>query len=293
MDKAEERTPPLQPAPEVAALVDRAIQEDLAMGDVTTEALIPPDLRGEAILFSKAHGVLCGGPVALMVFQHIDPSLSIDPLLQDGTVLEPGQTIARVQGSIASILMGERTALNLLQHLSGIATAAARYVQATQGTKARIIDTRKTLPGLRTLEKYAVRTGGGHNHRRNLGDGVLIKDNHIAALRAQGMTLAQIIRQARENASHTLQVEVEVDSIAEAQEALEAGAGLILLDNMPTDQMRQVADLAQGRAVLEASGGINLETVQAVAESGVNLISVGALTHSVQALDISLDFVQG
>ena len=290
---AGERTPPLQPAPEVAALVDRAIQEDLAMGDATTEALIHPDLQGRAVLFSKVPGVLCGGPVALMVFQRIDPSLSTDLLLQDGATLEPGQTIAQVRGSMASILMGERTALNLLQHLSGIATATARYVYAIQGARARIIDTRKTLPGLRALEKYAVRAGGGHNHRRSLGDGVLIKDNHIAALRAQGMTLAQIIHQARANASHTLQVEVEVESVAEAQEALEAGAGLILLDNMPPDQMRQVAELAQGRAVLEASGGITLETVRAVAESGVDLISVGALTHSAQALDISLDFVQG
>jgi nicotinate-nucleotide pyrophosphorylase (carboxylating) len=291
LNSSAERSPLLQPAPEILALVDRAIQEDLALGDATTEALIPPDLQGTAILLSKSTGILCGCPFALMVFQRIDPTLKTELFLHEGASLEPKQTIAKVYGSIASILMGERTALNILQHLSGIASATALYVQAIHGTPARVIDTRKTLPGLRNLEKYAVRTGGGHNHRRNLGDGVLIKDNHIAAMRSQGMSLAQIIQQARTNTSHTLQIEVEVDSISEAQEALEAGAGLILLDNMSPDQMKQVAELAQGQAILEASGGINLETVRAVAESGVDLISVGALTHSAQALDISLDFV--
>jgi nicotinate-nucleotide pyrophosphorylase (carboxylating) len=278
-------------SPEVLALVDRAVQEDLSLGDATTEALVPPGLPGEAVIFAKASGVLCGGPVALAVFQRIDPFLSTELLLADGSPLERGSNIARVRGAKASILMGERVALNFLQHLSGVATATARYVEAVRGAKARIIDTRKTIPGMRALQKHAVRAGGGHNHRYNLGDGILIKDNHIAALRAQGMGLAEIVRQAQREASHTIKVEVEVTSVAEAEEALAGGAQLILLDNMPPEEMRQVVKINRGRALLEASGGITLENVRAVAETGVDLISVGALTHSVQALDISLDFV--
>ena len=284
---------PVHNSPDVLALIDRALQEDLSIGDPTTEALIPPDMQGEGVLRAKAQGVLCGGEIALAVFRRIDPTLTCEPLLADGALLGSGDTIARIQGAVASILKGERTALNFLQHLSGIATETARYVQAARGLKARIVDTRKTVPGLRTLEKYAVRIGGGHNHRRNLGDGVLIKDNHIAALRARGMTLAEIVRRAQEEASHTLKVEVEVTSLAEAEEALEAGAQLLLLDNMSLEEMRQVVALARGRALLEASGGINLETVRAVAECGVDIISVGALTHSSQALDISLDLEVG
>ena len=284
---------PVHNSSDALALIDRALQEDLSIGDPTTEALIPPDLQGESVLRAKAQGVLCGGEIALAVFRRIDPALTCELLLPDGARLGSGDTIARIQGAVAGILKGERTALNFLQHLSGIATETARYVQAAQGLKARIVDTRKTVPGLRTLEKYAVRTGGGHNHRRNLGDGVLIKDNHIAALRARGMTLAEIVRKAQEEASHTLKVEVEVTSLAEAEEALEAGAHLLLLDNMSLEEMRQVVALARGRALLEASGGINLETVRAVAECGVDIISVGALTHSSQALDISLDLEVG
>ena len=282
---------PLYTNPEVSALVDRAIQEDLSLGDATTDALVPPDLPGEAVIFSKAAGVLCGAEVALAVFRRIDPALATEVLLADGSVLEPGSHIARLKGSKASILMGERVALNFVQHLSGIATATAQYVQAVRGTNARIIDTRKTIPGMRALQKYAVRTGGGRNHRQNLGDGILIKDNHIAALRAQGMGLADIVRQAEREASHTIKIEVEVTTEAEAREALEGGAQLILLDNMAAEQMRQVVELTQGRALLEASGGITLDTVREVAETGVDLISVGALTHSARALDISLDFV--
>jgi nicotinate-nucleotide pyrophosphorylase (carboxylating) len=214
-------------------------------------------------------------------------------LLQDGAVLRPGAQVAQVAGSVASVLKGERTALNFLQHLSGIATATARYVAAVQGTKARIVDTRKTVPGLRSLAKYAVRVGGGHNHRRNLADGILIKDNHIAALRGQGLSLGQVVRRALERAPHTIKVEVEVTTVGEAQEALGAGASLLLLDNMGLEEMHQVVELAQGRALLEASGGITLENVRTVAETGVDLISVGAITHSVRALDMSLELVTG
>jgi nicotinate-nucleotide pyrophosphorylase (carboxylating) len=277
--------------PEVAELVDRAVQEDLALGDATTQALVPPDVPGDAVLFAKSPGIVCGGTVALMVFQRIDPSLDTELLLDDGAPLERGSQIARVHGSKASILMGERVALNFLQHLSGVATATARYVEAVRGTRAHIIDTRKTIPGLRALEKHGVRAGGGHNHRYNLGDGILIKDNHIAALRAQGMTLAQVVQRAQREASHTIKVEVEVTAEAEAEEALAGGAQLILLDNMPPEEMRRVVQITRGRALLEASGGITLENVRAIAETGVDLISVGALTHSVRALDISLDFV--
>jgi nicotinate-nucleotide pyrophosphorylase (carboxylating) len=190
---------------------------------------------------------------------------------------------------VASILKAERTALNFLQHLSGIATETARYVDAVSGTKAIITDTRKTIPGLRLLEKYAVRAGGGRNHRLNLGDGVLIKDNHLAALRSSGVGLGEAVKQARERAPRTMKIEVEVESVKQAQEALSAGADIIMLDNMNVKDMRRVVKLVQGRALLEASGGITLDNVRSVAEAGVDLISVGALTHSAKALDISLE----
>ena len=209
--------------------------------------------------------------------------------MPDGSAVSPGDVVAEVEGSIAGILKGERVALNFVQRLSGIATATSTYVRAVQGTGARIIDTRKTVPGLRLLEKYAVRVGGGHNHRYNLADGVLIKDNHIAALRAQELGLVEIVRRARDNSPHTVKVEIEVESVDEAREALEARADVIMLDNMSPEEMRRVVAMTMGRCLLEASGGINLDTVRAVAETGVDLISVGALTHSVQAMDISLD----
>lgn len=275
--------------PEVESLIDRALLEDLSIGDPTTDLLIPPTLLGIGKIFSKGHGVLCGVQVAAAVFHRLDPSLHVEATLADGAPLEQGSTVARLRGSVAGMLKGERVALNFLQHLSGIATATARYVEAVRGLKVRIVDTRKTVPGIRALEKYAVQVGGGHNHRRNLGDGILIKDNHLAVLRAQGRNLRAVVAQAVEKASHTIKVEVEVTSVTEAQEALDAGAHLLLLDNMPLDEMRQVVKLVRGRAKLEASGGITLETVRAVAETGVDLISVGALTHSAKSLDISMD----
>ena len=270
-------------------IVERALVEDLGHGDVTTDALIPPDARGQASVVVKADGVVAGLEVALEVFRQVDPTTRSRILMADGAPVSPGAVLADLEGSVAGILKAERVALNFLQRLSGIATATAAYVKAVQGTKARIIDTRKTVPGLRQLEKYAVRVGGGHNHRYNLADGILIKDNHIAALRAREMGLAEIVDLARERSPHTLRVEIEVETVEEAIEAVDGGADVVLLDNMSPDEMRRAVEATGGRALLEASGGVTLDTVRAVAETGVDLISVGALTHSVRALDISLD----
>ena len=279
----------LQITSSIRDMVERALVEDLGHGDVTTDALIPPDARGQASVVVKADGVVAGLEVALEVFRQVDPSTQSRIRMEDGAPVSPGDVLADLEGSVAGILKAERVSLNFLQRLSGIATATAAYVKAVQGTKARIIDTRKTVPGLRQLEKYAVRVGGGHNHRYNLADGILIKDNHIAALRARELGLAEIVDLARERSPHTLRVEIEVETVEEAIEALEAGADVVLLDNMTPDEMRRVVEISGGRALLEASGGVTLDTVRAVAETGVDLISVGALTHSVRALDISLD----
>ena len=279
----------LQITSSIRSIVERALEEDLGQGDITTDSLIPADIRGMASMVAKTTGVVAGVEVALEVFRQTDPSVATRVLMADGSSVKPGDVVAELEGSIAGILKGERVALNFVQRLSGIASATSTYVNAVQGTKAHIIDTRKTVPGIRQLEKYAVRVGGGHNHRYNLADGILIKDNHIAALRAQELGLVEIVNRARDNSPHTLRVEIEVESIEEAREALEARADVIMLDNMSTEEMRQVVSMTGGRCLLEASGGINLDTVRAVAETGVDLISVGALTHSVNAMDISLD----
>ena len=283
--------PMIQITPEIEASIDKALTEDLSIGDPTTDALIPQDLTGRAKLVAKADGILAGVDVALAVFRRIDPALKTTALIRDGATLEPGAVIASVEGSVSSILKAERTALNFLQRLSGTATATGEYVRAVAGHQARIVDTRKTTPGLRSLEKYAVRAGGGFNHRQNLGDGILIKDNHIQALRQEGLSLGEIVQKAYANAPHTVKVEVEVENLDQVSEALDAGAETLLLDNMGLEEMAAAVGMAQGRALTEASGGINLETVRAVAATGVDLISVGALTHSARALDISLDLV--
>ena len=275
--------------PEVYALIDAAIAEDQTFNDPTTAAVVPPGIRGAGMLRAKAHGVLAGGDVALAVFRRVDPSLELAALLPDGTPLAPGDAIARVAGPAAGILQAERIALNFMQRMSGIATLTGRYVSAVQGTRARIVDTRKTAPGHRYLDKYAVRAGGGHNHRYNLADGILIKDNHIQANRFREMGLRQVIQLALQQASHTIRVEVEVETLDDAREALDAGAHIIMLDNMPVETMRQAMSFIGDRAIVEASGGINFSTVRAVAETGVHLISIGELTHSPRALDISLD----
>jgi len=274
---------------QIGGIIDRALAEDLATGDVTTEALVPADRQGTGVVVAKGEGVLAGVNVAKQVFCQVDPALSVELFLEDGAKVKSGDKVARVSGSIASILKAERVALNFLQHLSGIASETNRYVEAVRGLPVRIMDTRKTTPGLRLLEKHAVRAGGGENHRMSLGDGILIKDNHLAALRSQRLNLKQIVAKARQNSPERPSVEVEVATVAEASEAVEAGADIIMLDNMSLEDMREAVKFIHGRALVEASGGITLDNVRAVAETGVDFISVGALTHSARALDISLD----
>ena len=274
---------------DIQNLIDAALSEDVLVGDPTTDVLIPRDLTGSAALVTRDAGVLAGIDVATAVFERFDPSLHTEVLAQDGSSLSPGDSLARVSGSVASILKAERTAVNFLQHLSGIATETRRYVDAVSGLDARIVDTRKTTPGLRKLEKYAVTMGGGQNHRQNLADGILIKDNHIEALALQGIGIGDVVRKAHSGASHTIKVEIEVETIEQLEEVLNAGADLVLLDNMSPEQMRTAVKIAKGRAIVEASGGITLETVRAIAETGVDIISVGALTHSAPAMNIGLD----
>ncbi len=278
---------------ELREVVSRALAEDLAWGDLTTEALVPAGLAAHAEVLVKAPGVLAGLPVLALVFTTLDSATQVESLVEDGSRVEPGQVVARVVGLASSLLSAERTALNFVQRLSGIATATARHVEAIKGTGAAIIDTRKTVPGLRSLDKYAVRMGGGQNHRRNLSDGVLIKDNHLVAIAAGGRTLLDAVKEARQRWPHTVKVEIEVDRLDQIPDALAAGADIILLDNMEPEELREAVRLVAGRALAEASGGVTLESVRAIAEAGVNLISVGALTHSVRALDVSLELSYG
>ncbi len=271
-------------------IIDLALVEDISYGDITSEALIPPDLNVKAAVLIKEEGVLAGGEVAKKVFQRVDSSLVIEVLIKDGARIKPGDQAAIISGKAISILKAERVALNFLQRLSGIASMTAQHVAKTHGFKACIADTRKTTPGLRLLEKYAVRTGGGQNHRLHLGDGILIKDNHLAVLRALGMNLREIIVKAQQNAPTKTKVEVEVTTIQEALDAVAAGADIIMLDNMNPDEMRQVVSSVSRQTKIEASGGITLDNIGQVASTGVDIISIGALTHSVKALDISIEF---
>ena len=280
----------MQPiTPETEALIDRALAEDTQGGDVTTNALIPSDLTGEARLVAEEDGVLSGLEAALAVFRRVDPGVETHADLAEGAVLEPGMAIGSVTGPVASILTAERTALNFVRRLSGIATETSKYVREVAGYDVRILDTRKTTPGLRNLEKQAVAAGGGANHRRGLGDGVLIKDNHIEALRGQGMNLGETVGKARANAPHSLKIEVEIEDPNDVEEAISAGADILLLDNMSTTDMSSAVKLAGGRMLIEASGRVSLRNVREVAATGVDLISVGALTHSSRALDIGLE----
>jgi len=269
-------------------VVNHALAEDLSWGDITTEALIPHNQHGRACLVAKASGVLAGVEVAKEVFLRVDPELGVEVLIQDGSKVQPEDIIARVRGRISSILKAERTALNFLQRLSGIASETNRYVEAVKGLSVRIMDTRKTTPGLRLLEKYAVKVAGGENHRMNLGNGILIKDNHLAALRSQGLNIKEIVARARQNASPRLKIEVEVGTVQEAVEAAEAGADIIMLDNMSLEDMRIAVKYIHGRALIEASGGITLDRVRAIAETGVDFISIGALTKDCKSIDLSM-----
>ena len=279
------------PSPEeqVDKIIELALAEDLGHGDITSDMLIPPNLQGKASIIIKERGILAGVEVARKIFLRVDPSLKVAILIEDGAKVRPGDTVATISGQVISILKAERTTLNFLQRLSGIASQTARYVAKTGGFTVNITDTRKTTPGLRLLEKFAVRMGGGKNHRLHLGDGILIKDNHLAALQALGMSLKDIVTKAKQSAPQGMKVEVEVNSVQEARDAAEAGADIIMLDNMSPEKMGHVVSLLPSQVKAEASGGITLANVHQAATTGVHLISIGALTHSPKALDISLE----
>lgn len=281
------------PPAEIEKVVRLAIEEDLGWGDVTTDSLVDPGLRASGRIVARESGVLAGIEVAAEVFRQVDPVVEIRFHKADGDRLGRGDVVMSLAGPAAALLRAERTALNFLQRLCGVATQTARYVERIEGLPAKVIDTRKTTPGLRGLEKYAVRMGGGHNHRHGLGDGVLVKDNHLVALALEGAGIAEAVRRARDRVPHTIKIEVEADTLDQVKQALEAGSDLILLDNMTPEELRTAVQMSGGRAVLEASGGITLDTIRSVAETGVDLISVGALTHSVKALDLALDFDLG
>ena len=275
---------------ELEIVIDRALEEDSISADVTTSALIPSHLQARASLIPKEPGILSGLDVVAATFKRVNPDLVFTQKLVDGERVQGGEVVATISGSMASILTAERTALNFMQRMSGIATLTDLYVKAVDGTTASIADTRKTAPGLRLLDKYSVSIGGGRNHRMNLTDGVLIKDNHLAALSGEGVSLIQAIKRARTKAPHTVKIEVEVETVEAALDATAAGADIVMLDNMSPAEMRNAVDQISAECFVEASGNITLENVAEVAQSGVDIISVGALTHSVRALDISLDY---
>jgi nicotinate-nucleotide pyrophosphorylase (carboxylating) len=270
-------------------LIDLALREDAARADVTSRAIFPRGHRSTAVIDARQDLVICGLEIAAAVFRRLDPRLRPKPLVRDGARVRRGALVMRIEGPTASLLAAERTALNFLQRLSGLATQARRYADALRGTPVRILDTRKTTPGWRELEKYAVRTGGGTNHRQSLRDLVFIKDNHIAA----AGSLAEAVRICRARAPRGLRIEAEAKSLAEVREAVAAGADIILLDNMTPAQVRRAAAFVAGRAKVEVSGGVRYETLRAYALPGVDFISVGALTHSVAAADLSLDLRSG
>lgn len=273
----------------VREVVALALAEDVGPGDITSELTIPPELDGHGFFLAKQPGVLSGLQVAQETFRQVDARVLFEPLLAEGEAFQPGDHLAKVSGPARSLLSAERVSLNFLQRLCGVATLTRQFVERVAGTRARIVDTRKTTPGLRLLEKAAVLAGGGHNHRFALYDGVLLKDNHVAI--AGG--ISQAVTAARTGAPHLLKIEIEVTTLGELREALAAGADVALLDNMSIEEMEEAVAFAVGRIVLEASGGINLENVAEVAATGVDLISVGALTHSAPAVDISLELQPG
>jgi nicotinate-nucleotide pyrophosphorylase (carboxylating) len=271
---------------QVKNLIQTAIEEDIGRGDVTTEATIAKDVKWRAHLISKQEVVMAGIDVFAEVYAVLDKSVQVKPNYQDGELISAGTQIADLEGTACSLLIGERVALNFLQRLTGIATLTRQYIEAVRGYPVAIVDTRKTTPGWRVLEKYAVRMGGGKNHRHDLGDGVLIKDNHIVA--AGG--IKQAVDMARQHSHHLLKIEVEVETLDQVQEALKAGAEVIMLDNMPLAMLAEAVKMIAGRAVVEASGGVSLESVVEVARTGVDLISVGRLTHSAPSADIHVEF---
>lgn len=273
---------------ELEALVATALQEDAPNGDITTRALLDPALHAQAYVVAKQNLTLAGVAVLHAVYRVLDPAVVVTSTFEDGATLEAGQTFATLRGSAHSILSGERVALNVLQHLSGVATLTARFRAKIRQYPTLLVDTRKTLPGLRRLEKWAVALGGGTNHRMTLSDGVLIKDNHLVLLEAQGTTLREACRKAKEGLSRHFQICVEVETLEHITQALDGGADVLLLDNMSPSLVREALDLIKGRAHTEASGGITLANVREYAATGVDSISIGALTHSAPAADISL-----
>ena len=270
-------------------IVAAALDEDAPWGDITSEVLVPASATGTARLVAREAGVLSGSAAFAAAFRLVDPEVSVSAWVQDGGSFEAGTVLAEVTGPARSILRAERVGLNLVQRMSGIATETARYVAAVAGTPARIVDTRKTTPGLRVLERQAVRDGGGHNHRHSLSDAVMAKDNHLAFLAGAGLTLTEALVRARHLLPHTTHLEVEVDRLDQVPEVLAAGVDTIMLDNFSLQDLRQGVEMVGDQAIVEASGGVTLETVADIAATGVDVISVGALTHSVRALDLGLD----
>jgi nicotinate-nucleotide pyrophosphorylase (carboxylating) len=268
-------------------IIQKALEEDIGPGDLTTDSIIDPHVTGKASLLARESMILAGLPIFSMVFTLLDPELEFEYRYQDGAAIPKGEAICHISGRLAPILKAERTALNFLQRMSGIATLTGEYVANARPNRARILDTRKTAPGLRALDKYAVKMGGGFNHRIGLFDGILIKDNHIAA----AGSISRAIELARSNSPHTLKVEVEAETLAGVQEALESGVDIILLDNMTIDAMKHAVKMINGKALVEVSGNVTLGNIREIAEIGVDFISIGALTHSVKAVDLSLEIV--
>ncbi|MET2009941.1 carboxylating nicotinate-nucleotide diphosphorylase [Microbacterium chocolatum] len=275
------------------SVIDRtvalALEEDAPWGDITSASLIPADATAVAELVAREGGVFSGGEVFRAAFALTDPLVAVDLHISDGAAFDVGARLATVTGPACGILTAERVALNFVQRMSGIATLTAQYVAETALTGARIADTRKTTPGLRAFERHAVACGGGHNHRRSLSDAVMAKDNHLAVLVSEGLSVTQALQQMIARLPHTTHVEVEVDDLAQIEAVLAAGIGTIMLDNFSLDDLRRGVELVAGRAIVDASGGVTLESVRAIAETGVDVISVGALTHSARALDLGLD----
>ncbi|PPD57329.1 carboxylating nicotinate-nucleotide diphosphorylase [Dehalogenimonas etheniformans] len=277
---------------QIEQIIDVALAEDLGRGDRTTELVIPPSMGGTAAIIAKEPAVICGGEIARIAFMKVDQTLQIKVNIPDGQKAKAGDPVLLITGRVASILKTERVAINFLSHLSGVATATSHFVEKVKGLDVKISDTRKTLPGLRLLEKYAVYAAGGQNHRPDLASGIIIKDNHLVALAARGVSIPEAIAKAKAGAKG-MKVEIEVQNLEQLQQAILGKPDIIMLDNMPVDEMKKGAKMVPASISLEASGGINLENVRAVAETGVDVISIGAITHSARAIDFSLSFVTG